>query len=48
MSSTDDTEPDIERTAEERLKAVLRRDDLNEKTRRVAKRALQVRQEGSL
>lgn len=41
-------DPDVRRTPEERLKAVLRRDDINEGTRVVARRALKRRQEGLL
>lgn len=43
-----DDGPDVERTPEERLKAVLRRDDINEGTREAARRALEARQEGEL
>ena len=48
MSTDNDTEPSLERTPEEKMKALLRRTDISEETQRVAKRSLKRRQEGSL
>lgn len=49
MSKTHTEDDDIlEPTREERLKDVLRRDDIRPGTRRVAERALERLQEGSL
>jgi hypothetical protein len=48
MSETEDSDPSLERTPEEKLKALLRRDGINDETRRVAREALKRRQEGSL
>jgi hypothetical protein len=38
-------DPDLERTPEEKLKALLRRDDLSDRTRAAAEEALRRRQE---
>ena len=48
MSTDNDADPTLERTPEEKLKALLRRDDISDKTRAVARRDLERRQEGSL
>jgi len=48
MSTDNDTDPSLERTPEEKLKALLRRDDISEQTREIARRDLERRQEGSL
>jgi hypothetical protein len=50
--STDETspqsDPELERSPEEKLKALLRRDNISEESRRVARRSLARRQEDSL
>lgn len=46
--STDDTQPDLTRTDEEKLKALAQRESVSEETRRVAKELLKRLQEGSL
>lgn len=48
MSTDNTTDPDLSRSPEEKLKALLRRDNISDETRRVAERALKARQEGSL
>lgn len=41
------TEPNLERTREEKLKSLAQRESVSEETRELAKRALARRQEGS-